>query len=435
MGADLLTYLGAAFLGGIILNIMPCVLPVLTMKVFHIVERGSEDPAGNRRHGLAYSAGVIFSFIIFAVGVIAVRASGDLVGWGMQFQNPAFVATLTALMVVLALNGLGVFEFAVSLNVSDDDGGYGASFANGIVASVMATPCSAPFLGTAAAFALGSGTPAWVTLAIFVFIGLGLAFPFALISFIPAVSKVLPRPGTWMVTFKKLMGFTLLGAAVWLYGVLMGQVTRDSAMWFLAFLLVLGVAVWMIDHFGGLQHSTGRRMGVRALALAVVTVAAFQMVNFERPKAVVATAGSGASAPVIKDDKINWADFSPFRVALENKRKRPVFVDYTADWCLNCKTNEKLFIETPEVRAAFDSMDILPMMADWTNEDETITEWLEKLGRTGIPVYAIYYPDGEVDLLPEVITQQMVLDRLTEASKKYPASAYLSLEEACTAAN
>ncbi|MEC9466646.1 MAG: thioredoxin family protein [Myxococcota bacterium] len=435
MGADLLTYLGAAFLGGIILNIMPCVLPVLTMKVFHIVERGSEDPAGNRRHGLAYSAGVIFSFIIFAVGVIAVRASGDLVGWGMQFQNPAFVATLTALMVVLALNGLGVFEFAVSLNVSDDDGGYGASFANGIVASVMATPCSAPFLGTAAAFALGSGTPAWVTLAIFVFIGLGLAFPFALISFIPAVSKVLPRPGTWMVTFKKLMGFTLLGAAVWLYGVLMGQVTRDSAMWFLAFLLVLGVAVWMIDHFGGLQHSTARRMGVRALALAVVTVAAFQMVNFERPKAVVATAGSGASAPVIKDDKINWADFSPFRVALENKRKRPVFVDYTADWCLNCKTNEKLFIETPEVRAAFDSMDILPMMADWTNEDETITEWLEKLGRTGIPVYAIYYPDGEVDLLPEVITQQMVLDRLTEASKKYPASAYLSLEEACTAAN
>ena len=171
------------------------------------------------------------------------------------------------------------------------------------------------------------------------------------------------------------------------------------------------------------------------MALAVVTVAAFQMVNFERPKAVVATAGSGASAPVIKDDKINWADFSPFRVALENKRKRPVFVDYTADWCLNCKTNEKLFIETPEVRAAFDSMDILPMMADWTNEDETITEWLEKLGRTGIPVYAIYYPDGEVDLLPEVITQQMVLDRLTEASKKYPASAYLSLEEACTAAN
>ena len=374
MGAELITYLGAAFLGGIILNIMPCVLPVLTMKVFHIVERGAEDPAGNRRHGLAYSAGVIVSFIVFASGVIAIRASGDLVGWGMQFQNPAFVATLTVLMVILALNALGVFEFAISLNVKDDDGGYGASFANGIVASVMATPCSAPFLGTAAAFALGSGTPSWVTMLIFVFIGLGLAFPFALISFIPAVSSVLPRPGNWMVTFKMLMGFSLLAAAVWLYGVLMGQVTRDSAMWFLGFLLVVGIAVWIIDHFGGFQYSTGRRMGVRAGAMGLVAAAAMTMVQFEAPEPVEAQGVTGAAAPVIKNDKINWSGFSPFRVALENKRKRPVFMDYTADWCLNCKTNEKLFIETAEVRAALQTMDILPMVADWTNEDEKITE-------------------------------------------------------------
>lgn len=432
MGTELLSYLGAAFLGGIILNIMPCVLPVLTMKVFHIVERGSSDPAGNRKHGLAYTGGILFAFLLFAAFVVSIRNAGQSVGWGMQFQNPAFVATLCALMVVLALNALGVFEFAVSMNVKSDDGGYGASFMNGIVAAVMSTPCSAPFLGSAAAFALGAGVTTFTTVSIFIFIGLGLAFPFALISFVPAASKILPRPGNWMNTFKAMMGFTLLAAAVWLFGVLMEQITRDGAMWFLGFLLVLAVGVWAIDHFGGLQHGLGRRVGVRVGVLLSFFALGQQMLDLSKP-AVAQEQASSLSESVVKDDHINWADFSPFRVELENKRNRPVFMDYTADWCLNCKTNEKAFIETEAVRKALVESDILPMVADWTNEDEEITQWLEKLGRTGIPAYVVYYPNGEYDLLPEVITQGMVLDMLSRASAKFPKAKYLSTEEACLA--
>ena len=431
MGIELLSYLGAAFLGGIILNIMPCVLPVLTMKVFHIVERGASDPAGNRKHGVAYTGGILFAFVVFAAFIIAIRLSGDSVGWGMQFQNPAFVAILCGLMVVLALNALGVFEFAISMNVGNDDGGYGASFMNGIVAAVMSTPCSAPFLGSAAAFALGAGVSWYITLAIFIFIGLGLAFPFALISFVPGASKILPRPGNWMNTFKSLMGFTLLAAAVWLFGVLMGQITRDGAQWFLGFLLLVSLGLWAVEHFGGLQHSMQRRIGVRVAALLILTGCGNQMIDFTKPEKDEVKQSVASSEPVVKDGKINWADFSPFRVGLEHKRQRPVFMDYTADWCLNCKTNEKAFIETEAVRAALVDMDILPMVADWTNEDEDITKWLERLGRTGIPAYVVYYPNGEYDLLPEVITEKMILDLLARASTKYPKANYLSMEEAC----
>lgn len=430
MGIELLSYLGAAFLGGIILNIMPCVLPVLTMKVFHIVERGTEDPVGNRKHGLAYTAGILFSFIVFASFIIGIRMSGDSVGWGMQFQNPAFVAVLCGLMVVLALNALGVFEFAISMNVKDDDGGYGASFMNGIVAAVMSTPCSAPFLGSAAAFALGTGVSWYVTLAIFIFIGLGLAFPFALISFVPGASKILPRPGNWMNTFKSLMGFTLLAAAVWLFGVLMEQITRDGAQWFLGFLLLVAMGLWAVEHFGGLQHSAQRRIGIRVGAVFVLVLCGAQMIDFTKPETQEVQT-SMVSQPVVKGEHINWADFSPFRVGLEHKRQRPVFMDYTADWCLNCKTNEKAFIETEAVRKALVETDILPMVADWTNENEDITKWLEKLGRTGIPAYVVYYPNGEYDLLPEVITQKMILDMLARASAKYPTADYRTMEEAC----
>ena len=431
MTEETLTMLGAAFLGGVILNIMPCVLPVLTMKVFHIVEQGSDDPRSNRFHGMAYSAGILFAFGVFAAGVIAIKASGELIGWGMQFQNPMFVAVLTGLMVVLGLNGLGVFEFAVSVSGGSKDG-YWGSFGNGVVASVMATPCSAPFLGAAAAFAFAADTSAFFTFAIFEFIGLGLAFPFAIISFVPAVSKLLPKPGNWMVTFKKLMGFTLLAAAVWLFGVLQGQVARDASTWFLGFLVLVGLGLWAMEQFGGYRHSTRRRLAVRALVVLVLVSGAVNMVDLRKPEAPTVASSGLVDAPVLtKDGKINWADFSSFRVSLERKRQRPVFMDYTADWCLNCKTNERLFLETPEVREALAATGILAMKADWTNEDEEITKWLEELGRSGIPAYAVYYPDGSRDVLPEVITQKMVLDLLAKASSKYPKVKFRSLQEAC----
>ena len=429
MTDQLWAYLGAAFLGGVILNIMPCVLPVLTMKVFHIVDQGAEDAASNRRHGVAYSLGILATFACFAGGVIAIKASGQLIGWGMQFQNPGFVAGVTALMVVLGLNALGVFEFAVS--VSGGGGkGYWGSFGNGVVASIMATPCSAPFLGTAAAVAFGTESSAGQTLAIFLFIGLGLAFPFALISFIPALSRLLPKPGTWMETFKILMGFTLLGAAVWLLGVLMGQVTVDGAVWFLGFLVLMSLGLWAMDRFGGFQHSTTRRRMVRLGVVVALVLAGQQMIDLEKPVARAQTA-SFSDQPATVDGKINWAGFNPTRVAMEKKRNRPVFMDYTADWCLNCKTNEKLFIETAAVREALENSGILAMKADWTNEDEGVTQWLTELGRSGIPAYVVYYPDGTRNLLPEVITEEMILGALSVATQKFPREKFRSIEEAC----
>ena len=172
---------------------------------------------------------------------------------------------------------------------------------------------------------------------------------------------------------------------------------------------------------------------MRAAALLILVGSGTQMIDFTKPVKDEVKQSVTVAEPVVKDDKINWADFSPFRVGLENKRQRPVFMDYTADWCLNCKTNEKAFIETEAVRAALVETDILPMVADWTNEDEDITKWLENLGRTGIPAYVVYYPDGTYDLLPEVITEKMILDMLARANTKYPKANYLSMEEACAA--
>ena len=409
---DLLLYLGYALLGGLILNVMPCVLPVLTMKVFHLVEHGSASARERRLHGVAYAGGILASFLLLAVLVILLRASGERVGWGMQFQHPPFVATMVALIFAFGLNALGVFEWNVSITGRPGAHGYGASFANGVFASVMSTPCSAPFLGTAAVLALGADVPWWQTVVLFLAIGLGLASPFLLVSFVPAVGRALPRPGAWMETFKALMGFTLLGAAVWLFGALQAQVSRDAATWFLAFLLVLAAALWGVHHFGSVIESTARRLTVRAVAVAVVVAAVLGLVRFDKPAAggvEVAVAGS-----------IAWQAFDSARVRAELARNRPVFMDYTAEWCANCKTNEKLFLETDAVRGSLARTGILPMKADMTNENEEIEQWLDDLGRSGIPAYVIYLPGGKRDLLPEAITADLVVARLDAAAKQFP---------------
>jgi thiol:disulfide interchange protein len=423
MSFDLLSYLGAAFLGGLILNVMPCVLPVLTMKVFHVVEHAQSERRTIQLHGLAYTAGVMSLFVVLAAAVIGLRASGELVGWGMQFQNPAFVAAMTALMVGFGLNALGVFEISLSVSGGGDDKGYLSSFSNGVFASLMSTPCSAPFLGTAAAFALASDTAWWETLLLFLGIGFGLASPFLLISFVPGLAKVLPRPGQWMITFKQLMGFSLFGAAVWLFGVLQKQVSSDSATLFLGFLVLMSVALWGIEAFGGLRYGTGRRVLVRALALGLVILGVWGMVDLS-PRAPEAAVVASADAPVVLGDKINWAPFDSARVAQERGRGRPVFIDYTADWCANCKANEKAFIEVQAVRDTFQQTNILPMKADLTNDNEEIWRWVKDQGRSAIPVYVIYLPNGEVDLLPVAITTELLTERLQEASAAFPPAGF-----------
>ncbi len=407
----LLTYYALALLGGLVLNVMPCVLPVLTLKAFTVFEHSTRDARSQRTAGIGYAVGTMTALAALGGVIVAIKASGRAFGWGMQFQQPAFVATLIAVIVAFALNALGVFELEVG-GSHEERGGFLGAVANGWFAAVMATPCSAPFLGSAAAFALAVDTPAWVTITIFATIGLGLASPFVLLTFMPGLSKRLPRPGPWMDTFKKVMGFTLLATAVWLMGTLLRQVTQASAQAFLALLLAMSFCLWLVGAYAGLDAGAARRWALRALA-AAVTVGGLFAVPLER-------ASTASAAPTHADDAIAWVGFDPKTIERELAAGRPVFLDYTADWCASCKTNDKLFVDTPVVREALARTRITPIKVDMTNEDDVKEAWLKKTGRNDLPVYVVFMPGGEMDLLPVVITSKTLTDAFERAAKKHP---------------
>lgn len=408
---NLLTYLAFALLGGLVLNVMPCVLPVLTLKAFTVFEHSTRDPKSQRVAGVGYAVGTMTALSALGAVIVAIKASGKAFGWGMQFQQPAFVATLIAVIVAFALNALGVFEIEIG-GSHEEKSGFAGAVVNGWFAAVMATPCSAPFLGSAAAFALAAETPAWVTITIFATIGLGLALPFTLLTYMPWLSKRLPKPGAWMDTFKKLMGFSLLATAVWLLGTFLRQVTPASARTFLAFLLAMSFALWLVGAFAGLDAGAGRRWALRVLA-AVVTVGGLFAVPYER-------ASAAGSAAATAGDAISWAAFDPKHIEKELAAGRPVFLDYTADWCASCKTNDKLFVDTPKVREALLRTNVVPVKVDMTNEDDVKEAWLKKTGRNDLPVYVVFLPGGEMDLLPVVITSETLTDAFDRAAKKHP---------------
>jgi thiol:disulfide interchange protein len=428
---NFLGLLGLAFLGGLVLNVMPCVLPVLTLKAFHVFENAHGGRAKQRTQGVGYLAGTASAFFIFGAAVVALRATGQRLGWGLQFQHPPFLAALTTIVFAFSLNALGVFELRVSSQHDGQGEGFWAAVANGWFAALMATPCSAPFLGTAAGFALGSDAAFWQTELIFITIGLGLAAPFFLLTFVPALSRRLPRPGAWMETFKKLMGFSLLGTAVWLFGVFNRLVSPESSTLFLGFLLLLAACLWAVEHFGGLSESAARRFGVRAAALALLALGGWRMVRFERHAKPdeIATLAPNKGAPVV-DGRINWQPFSAAQLDQALAQGQPVFVDFTADWCASCKTNEAVFLESDPVRKALERTQILPMKADLTEENDALWERVTKLGRNGLPVYVVYYPGGQYDLLPIAITADTVVRSLDGASQKYPPARYGSLDRA-----
>ncbi|HEU4538963.1 MAG TPA: thioredoxin family protein, partial [Polyangiaceae bacterium] len=269
----------------------------------------------------------------------------------------------------------------------------------------------------------------WQTEVIFVFIGLGLAAPFALLTFVPSLGRLLPKPGRWMESFKTIMGFTLLATTVWLFDVLKRLISPEGSSWFLGFLVLLAACFWGVQHFGGLAASTGRRRVVRGLALALVTVGAVRMVRLERgPIApqVAVLAADDDGAPVV-DGRIRWTPFDATRLRRALDRGRPVFVDFTADWCASCKTNEAVFLESDPVRRALERTQILPMKADLTEENDELWSRVTKLGRNGLPVYVVYYPDGSHDLLPVAITADTVVRSLDGAGQKFPPTRYGAL--------
>jgi thiol:disulfide interchange protein DsbD len=423
MSFEFLTMLALAFAGGVFLNVMPCVLPVLTMKVFHLIEHADSNPREHRMHGIAYALGVVGTLVVAGILVVSLRESMRVM-WGSQFQSPQFMAGIVALLLVFGWNAVGLFEFSPSLSVDGGKSRYLDSFVNGVVASIMATPCTGPGVAAVAGYAFAADRPAWQTLVVFASLGAGLASPFVLVSFVPAIGRMLPRPGAWMDTFKKLMGLSLLGAAAFFFGVLMHQVSTGSAGRLLMFFFVLSSAAWAYGHFATPFETSARRWVIRVVLAGLLVVSGTFFLRFEAPS----QAGVNASGfEAVVGGQINWQPFTPGLVAAAREANRPVFVDYTAEWCANCKTNERLFIEVATIRDTLTETGVLPVKADLTNEDPLIWDWLDELGRAGIPVYAIYMPDGTYDLLPTVINTELLDGRLRAAAERFPASNFTEI--------
>ena len=389
-----------ALAGGVLLNLMPCVFPVLSIKVLGFATH-HDRPATLRREAAAYSAGVVLTFVALGLGLFALRAAGEELGWGFQLQSPAVVALLAALFFVLALNLSGVFEFGqlapaglagLTLRNRSLD-----ALLSGVLAVVVASPCTAPFMGAALGFAL-AGSP-WVTLLVFAALGVGMALPYVLLAWFPAWRGLLPRSGPWLGRFKQLLAYPLYATVIWLIWVLGAQTDNDGVVRLLLALLGIGFALWAWR----ILHEGGSRLWTAAIAVALVAVGvvAWPLVAGEVPRTPVA----GGADPA-------WQPYTPARAAELSAGGRTVFVDFTAAWCVTCQVNKRLVLDTAPVREAFARGNVALLRADWTRRDPAITKVLTALGRSGVPVYVVYRPGREPLLLPEVLQQQTVLDAL-----------------------
>ncbi len=392
----------AAFLGGMILNLMPCVLPVLSIKVLGFAEH-HDSRATMRREGLAYGAGVLVTFVALAGVMLALRAAGEQLGWGFQLQSPAVVAALAVLFFVLGLNLSGVFEFGhfapssvlswASKNRTLD------AFGTGVLAVVIASPCTAPFMGAALGFALSQ--PAIETIAVFVALGAGMALPYVLLAWFPAWRRALPKPGAWMLRFKQLLAFPLYATVAWLAWVLGSQLDVDAVLRLSIVLIAVAFALWAwhVSRLGA--RRVWKLIALAALAGAVVVARPLAAPAPAEPSpARASAAGAGA-----------WQDYSPSRLA-ELAASGPVFVDFTAAWCVTCQVNKRLVLSDQALLGAFADRKVALVRADWTRRDADITRALAALGRNGVPVYVLYRPGREPLLLPEVLTTRTVHDAL-----------------------
>ena len=407
-----------AFIGGLILNVMPCVLPVISLKILGFVNQSKESPGRVRLLGMLYGAGVVVSFLVLAGVVIGVKSAGELASWGMQMSNPQFVVLLTVLIMLVALNLFGLFEVtlgsvgAAAGSVATREGAGGAFF-NGVLATVLATPCTAPFLAPALGFAF-TQTAAVIVL-MFVTVALGLAFPYVALSWNPKLLRFLPKPGPWMEKFKVAMGFPMLATAVWLFSVSI-EYYGGRVLWFGIFLIVIAMAAWVFGEF--FQRGTGRRglaLGIAgALTLGGVVFGLEGQMQWRTPTDPLA-----AKAGVVQDfpGGIRWHRWSPEAVAKAREAGQPVLVDFTAKWCATCIWNKKTSIDIESVGAVMADKNFKAFRADYTRRPDYITEELRDRGRAGVPLVLVFPADKtrEPEMLPELLTADTVLNALNGA--------------------
>jgi len=397
-----------AFLGGVVLNSMPCVFPILSLKLLSVAQHAHGNRSEQLSHGFAYTAGVLASFAVLGVALLALRAGGQAIGWGFQLQSPVFVALLAYLLFAMGLSLSGVAAFGASFaglggGLAQRPGLIG-TFLTGVLATIVATPCTAPFMGAALGFALIA--PAAVALGVFLALGLGLAAPYLAASLSLSWRRVLPRPGAWMEFIKQLLAFPLYGTVAWLLWVLIREVGPDAAFAALFGLVLVAFAVWVYGRTR-LAAPIGRSLGT-ALAAAGSVAAIFLAVSL----AGVTSAGKTASASAATSAGLHYEPFTTQRLSVLQAEGKPVFVNLTAAWCVTCLVNERLALDSAAVRDAFAERHVTSLKGDWTNQNPEITEFLQEFGRSGVPLYLLYTGKGEPLVLPQILTAASVLDAL-----------------------
>ncbi len=421
--ADLAGIAGLAFIGGILLNLMPCVFPVLFIKGLALVQSGQHERHRLRAHGWVYTLGILVSFWIVVAVLLILRAAGRQLGWGFQFQSPIFVALMAMLLFFLGLALAGQFEIGLSLTSAGGSlaqkQGYAGSFFTGVLAMVVATPCTAPFMGAAIGYALSHS--ALVSFTVFTALALGLAVPYLALAYFPGWARLLPKPGAWMEVLKQAVSVPIFATVIWLVWVYLRVAgTGLSLMALLAAFLLLAIAGWFLGRWPG-------RTGPAVIAGFVIAAAIAMPVAILRampPPSVATTAmfsngSQGTPVSQLPAPGSDWQPFTPARLSELRAQHRPVFIDFTASWCLSCQVNERLILDRSDVKQRLRDSGAALLRADWTNQDPAITEELASLGRSGVPTYVLYPPDPNAapHVLPEVLTPGIVLDALNALPK------------------
>ena len=401
-GTEVLRAAGLAFLGGLLLNLMPCVFPVLFLKGLALVRSGNQERTRLRAHGFVYAAGILVSFWVLVGALLGLRAAGAVLGWGFQFQSPVFLALMAGLLFFLGLSLAGQFEVGLTLTSAGGalaaKEGYAGSFFTGVLAVIVATPCTAPLMGPAIGYALAQ--TAVVSFAVFTALALGLAVPYVALTLQPAWTRWLPRPGVWMEVLRQATAVPIFATVIWLAWVLAQAYGAGLLAALLASFLLLAIAGWFLGRWPGKRWASAVAAAIVALAVVLSVVA---------PKRWAGPASAAAS----EAGQTGWQPWSAEAVSRAQTAGRPVLVDFTASWCLSCQVNEKVALSQPEVQKAFEDRKVVLLRADWTRHDEAITRALTALGRSGVPAYALYVP-GEKGprMLPEALTPGIVLDAI-----------------------